>query len=109
MRLGPVLGGLLVVCLGLRTRIGGRVTPLGSIRIRAAMVFPKSLRIEIGAKGLQPAVDVAIVEVARMICSPTNRVLIRKNVTDVTLSAVRIRYTPSSIIVLLADLVTKGI
>ena len=109
VHLGPVLGGLLVVGLGLRTRVGCRVTPLGSNRIRAAMVFPESLRIEIGAKGLQPAVDVALVEVSRMICGPTDRVLIRQDVTDVTLSAVRLCYTSSSVVVLFAKLMTIGV
>ena len=73
------------------------------------MVLPEGFSIDVGATGLHPAVDDAVVEVAGVICGPTDGVLTRENITDVTLTAVRVRDTSSSIVVLLADLVTKGI
>ena len=86
-----------------------RVTPLRLIRIRAAMVLPESLRTDVGPKSLQPAVDVAIVVVARVICGPADGVLIREDITDMTLSAMGVRHASSSVVVLLAELMTKGV
>ena len=73
------------------------------------MVLPESLRADILAKGLQPAVDLAVVVVARMICGPADGVLVRQDVADVTLAAVGVRHTSAAIIILLAELMTKGV
>ena len=73
------------------------------------MVVPEGLPIDVGASGLHPAVDDAVVVVAGVIGGPADGVLTRENIADVTLTAVRVRNTSTSIIVLLADLVAKGI
>ena len=59
--------------------------------------------------GWQPAVDDAVVEVARVLGGPTDGVLARKNITDVALLAVGVRHTTTTIIMLLADLVPVGV
>ena len=73
------------------------------------MVLPEGFPIDVGASGLHPAVDDAVVVVAGVICGPTDGVLTRENIADVALTAVGVRDTASSIVVLLADLVTKGV
>ena len=113
--LGPVVVFVLIFDLGVlqlflhARRSRCRVTPLRPIRSRLAMVLPEGFRIDVGANGLQPAVDDAVVVVAGVICGPADGILTRENIADVALTAVGVRDTASSIVLLLADLVTKRI
>ena len=73
------------------------------------MVLPECPRVHVVAIGGQPAVDDAVVEVARVLSGPTDGVLARENVADVALLAVGVSHATTTIIVFLTYLVPVGV